>query len=328
MLTALQPVNDHVPARQVPAGNHAQSGFIRLLDRSVIGFQRGAPVAEIWASLNNAAGVLRHQLLPADWQALCAATLAHPVMQFIRQDPMIDRCIRRPRGYAGDAVMIDMLYHHPDISPQLIAATPLGRQLHTFGVHAPVAQAVRDRRQVLADLLDGAAANVAGPHVLAVAAGHLREAELSSAFASGGIGRMVALDQDAESCGVIGYRHGDKVEIVPQSITGLLRHTLADDRFHLIYAAGLYDYLDERLGALLTKRLADRLAPGGRLVVANLADVLWDAGGMEAMMDWHLIYRNAADMAALAAHLGPEFAVNQFSGSHGDMLYLDVTRHG
>jgi hypothetical protein len=326
MFQAIQPIVPADDQSLVAAPRFA--GFARLLDRVAAGFRAGAPVGELWTGLNAGASVLRHQLNHEDWLAACALAQTHEVMHVLRQDPMIDRCIRRPRGYAGDAVMIDMLYHHPDISPQLVAATPLGRQVHMSTAHAAAARAVRDRRQLLADLIDATAAATPNPHVLAVAAGHLREAEISSAFAAGALGRMVALDQDAESCGVVRFRHGERVEIIPESITALIRGKLAGDRFNLIYAAGLYDYLDARIGATLTRRLAARLAPGGRLVIANFADTLFDVGGMEAFMDWHLIYRNAADMAALAAGLGDDFAIRTFSGSQGDMLYLEVTRAG
>src|ERR1700722_16398199 len=44
------------------------------------------------------------------WKEVMSQCLAHPVRQLIHQDPFAFRCFTKPRGYAGDAVLIDYLY--------------------------------------------------------------------------------------------------------------------------------------------------------------------------------------------------------------------------
>src|SRR5215471_16334510 len=94
------------------------------------------------------------------------------------------------------------------------------------------------------------------PGVLAVAAGHLREAELSNALASGRLDRFVALDADAESLrDIAGHYAHLGVETVHASVRHLLARKIKLGSFDFIYAAGLYDYLSENTAQVLSARL-------------------------------------------------------------------------
>ena len=66
----------------------------------------------------------------------------------------------------------------------------------------PSAKAVRYRRRLLAGLIDRVAKR-GSAGVLAIAAGHLREVELSSAVQSGALREFVALDQDENSLALV-----------------------------------------------------------------------------------------------------------------------------
>ena len=86
------------------------------------------------------------------------------------------------------------------------------------------------------------------PHVLSVACGHLREAGESTAFRRNAFGRLVALDQDPRSLEVVrASLPGSGVETLCGSIKLLLAGAFADQRFDHVYAAGLFDYLDDLL---------------------------------------------------------------------------------
>jgi hypothetical protein len=61
--------------------------------------------------------------------------------------------------------------------------------------------------------------------------------------------------------------------------------------FHLVYAAGLFDYLEDSVAKRLIERMWAMTHPGGRLMIANFMPDIPDAGYMEAFMDWWLIYR-------------------------------------
>ena len=208
----------------------------------------------------------------------------------------------------------------------LAATTPLGRAINAITNVTPVTVALRERRALLGQWVDAAAAAQPGATVFSIAAGHLREADDSAALAAGSIGRWVALDQDAKSCAEIACRLGGRVEIVPRSIAAILKGDYFLGDVDLAYAAGLYDYLPLPLAARLTRRVTAMLRPGGRFYFANYASGIWDAGYMESAMDWPLILRGADDMAAIAAAAGPGVSVRHWAGVHGAVRYCEIVR--
>lgn len=249
----------------------------------------------------------RETLSDADWHALAQYVRDnHPLGHSLYEDPMTKRALDKPRGYAGDAVMMDYLYGIHFSESAAADASPLGRQIYRYIQQRPAGQAVRFRREHIAGLIDTLAATRPNPSVLALAAGHLREAELSQALAEGRIARFVSLDADAESLREVeaGCAH-----LGVETIHGSVRHILARHinlgQFDFVYAAGLYDYLADRVAEALTARMFEMTKPGGEMLIPNFAPRVHDRAYMEAFMDWSLIYRDEKAMAALLGSIDP-----------------------
>ena len=104
--------------------------------------------------------------------------------------------------------MMDYIYGLGEAVQAAREATPLGRAIFEYMGTRPSARAVRYRRQLIAGLIDRVAAGGEAA-VLALAAGHLREAELSDAVQTGRIRDFVAFDQDEASLAVVArdYAH-------------------------------------------------------------------------------------------------------------------------
>jgi len=96
----------------------------------------------------------------------------------------------------------------------------------------------------------------------------------------------------------------------------------------LAIAAGLYDYLSAPVAAALTRRMFDMTRPGGLMLIPNFLTGVRDTGYMESFMDWHLIYRDHADMEALAAALPHSHVENYqvFDDDHEAITYLLVSK--
>lgn len=304
----------------------------RLLDQTLASLNGGASLEEqlaVLSAMDAALLMARSYMPPPKWRDFCARAQRHPLIEIFKQDPFVSRVVEKPRGYAGDATMIDLIYGTGSTSERLRDTTALGRKVYNATTSTFAAQAVRERLGVLAKLVDDAAARVAEPAIFAVAAGHLREADLSTAFASGAVGRWVALDQDEESIAEIKYNYGGRIETISSSISAILKGQIADSNFDLIYAAGLYDYLPTRMACRLTQKLATMLRPGGTLMFANFASDVWNAGFMEAVMDWHLILRSQAEMGEIAdcvAEVGNGFNITHWSGIGGAIHYCEIQR--
>lgn len=256
---------------------------------------------EALTALSGALCAAHRQQDPSEWEATIAACREHRVRRVIHEDPLTLRTFAQPRGYAGDAELLDIIYRRDWIG---VAPRPstTGQAIFNFTIGCRAPSAVRQRRELLAKMIDDACGRTKAPHILSVACGHLRELALSSEFRAGRVGRFVGLDQDALSLAEVARSLPESaVETVPGSIKLLFGSTLAKEKFDFIYTAGLYDYLDESFAQRLTKRMFEMLRPGGRLLVANFRPGVEDVGYMEAFMNWKLIYRDTAAMERLVA---------------------------
>ncbi len=70
------------------------------------------------ASLDNLRAGLRRARAaapsPDAWRAdVDRHVRPHPILGVSHESPFVHRCFTKPRGYAGDAVMLDFIYRHP-----------------------------------------------------------------------------------------------------------------------------------------------------------------------------------------------------------------------
>lgn len=151
--------------------------------------------------------VARRAEEPQGWPAYARSCLNHPVCRLLHQDPFTYRAFSKPRGYAGDAVMMDYIYGLGEAREAAREATPLGRAILQYMDTRPSARGVRYRRQLIAELIDRVAVR-GGRRVLAIAAGHFREVELSAAVQTGKLEEFAAFDQDEASLAVVGRDYG------------------------------------------------------------------------------------------------------------------------
>lgn len=264
----------------------------------------------------------------AEWTAFVQECRNHPLRSLLHQDPFTFRAYTKPRGYAGDAVLLDFIYGVEEGWGPPADTTELGRQIFEFTTHSSACDAVRARRGFIADLLDNFAEETPRPHVLSVAAGHLREAELAACVRRRKLGRYVALDSDVESLNEIDRcyrRHG--VEAVRGRVGHLITGRADLGRFDLIYSTGLFDYLSQAAAQALVNTLFRLLRPRGRLIVANFLPGILDVGYMETYMAWELIYRNRQEMIALL-HNVPQAEIREikiFAEDNQNIIFLEVT---
>ena len=163
---------------------------------------------------------------PDEWQSLVQQCRVHRVCELIHEDPFTGRAFSKPRGYAGDAELLELIYGPEDGKPEPDVSN-IGKHIYRFTSAAPAAEGVRARRAFIADLLDRSTAESPGMHVLAIAAGHLREASLASCVRRKRIGRFVALDADPLSLEEVNRCYGNYgVETVNASIRPLITNKL------------------------------------------------------------------------------------------------------
>ena len=272
---------------------------------------------------------LRREEDPDTWAEVAASCRQHPLRQLLHQDPFTYRAFSKPRGYAGDAVMMDYIYGLGEAGRASREATPMGRAIFSHMGTRPSAHAVRYRRELLASLIDRTASR-GGSRVFALAAGHLREVEMSRAIRERSFRDFVAIDQDDASLTVVRNEYADLgITAMNGSVRQILGRKVNAGSFDFVYAAGLFDYLAQPVAAALTRRMFEMTRPGGTLLIPNFAAGARDSGYMESFMDWHLIYRTHDEMHALAAALpaGEAANVEVFDDEHATITFLLVEKN-
>ena len=274
----------------------------------------GTPLSALWSEARGSGR--EHEML-----AWCRA---HPLHALVQEDPYTHRARAKPRGYAGDAVMMDYIY--AGVPPE--GTTVLGQGVFGATTRVSMGLSVQYRRQLLKSLIDDTVVTHEAGRVLSVASGHARELEGSLVGSAFFRGEVVALDQDPLSCQEVARVHeAAPVRVVCHGVRDLLGGPLTDElgQFDLIYSAGLYDYLPDTLARRLTTRLLQMLRPGGRLLIANFVPGGSGRGYMELFMDWTLVLRNEAAMRALALASGAE-QINTFHDPHRNVVYAELLR--
>jgi len=330
-LVTAQSISEHARS----AGNNytidqikeGEAELALILSLTQQGFETNAPVQGIMKALTERLQGLMNKSAPAVWTHLASVAQSHPVSSFLLQDPLTRWSFEKPRGYSGDAYLLDFIYEHPTVAAQVEAASPLGAEVYDFTRRSPSAVAVRERRDLLASHVDAVADANDNAEILAIAAGHLREAELSHALRSDKLKRWVALDQDPVSVGTVSSNfHGSRVEAINGSVRTILGRAQKLGTFDFIYAAGLYDYLAENVAVRLTERCLQMLKPGGKFLLANFARGIGVEGYMETFMNWPLIWRTDEEVEAIINKVRHHLAdISVTRGENGGVIYAVLT---
>lgn len=310
----------------------AQSARLALmLDLAHQGFVGGEPAATIVHRLAGRLHELRAQASPAVWRQLIPMAQQHRVAEYLLQDPFTRWSFEKPRGYSGDATLLDIYYKHRSADEIVASSTPLGQEIYAYTSEAASSVAGRERRDILARTVDETALRAENAEILAIACGHMREAELSRALAAGKLKRWVGLDQDPVSVGTVNRDlAGTKVEAIDGSVRGILRRAYKLGTFDLVYASGLYDYLPRAIGIRLLQRAMELVKPGGEFLFANFSDEITTDGYMETFMDWPLILRSADDMWDIINSALDRNSVEAdvYYGSNRNIVYGMIRKRG
>lgn len=258
--------------------------------------------------------------------------------EFILGSEVMKRTNLRPRGYAGDAEMMQMIYEN-----RYLGNYVFNRLMHKHPVEAPAAQAVRNRRLLIPRVLREVQARFprlppGGFKFMSVASGPA--AELQDLFLAAedfALFHCTLLDQDLfalacarEAISRIEASRGIqvRVEYLNHSVRTMLRERNLEQAFgrhHFIYSMGLFDYLTPPVGRAVLAKIYDLLLPGGTLVVGNYHVRNPSRFYMEYWLDWVLYHRTDEEMLELASGCpGAERAIRM--DESGCQMFLHLTK--
>lgn len=257
-----------------------------------------------------------------EFKQLC---LNHPILNYLNQEATISHSLLKPRGYSGDADMIDYFYR---LKGNNKTSTYFGRELHNVLMNSTSCASVRWRAKHLSEIFRNIYdQKEAGIDVLSVASGHIRELgyveNRNQIFNS-----FTALDQDNQSNDEARSSiDAPFLHIIDESITYILRDGFINQKYDFVYSAGLFDYLNDKLASKLIQKLYACVKKGGSMLVPNFAKGITERAFMDIFMDWELIYRSEEDMLSLSENAGiPNDSISLYRDPMSNVIYMRISK--
>ena len=240
-----------------------------------------------------------------------AQTALHPLLL---RAPFVYRTFAKPMGYAGDYEMVNQILADPRQGNSTYFQV-----INTMFLKAAVAEAHRNRITILVDYLSRAAElaerEQRDVRILNVGCGPAVEIQRfieQHPHPERLVFTLLDFSEETlkytrscidEAC----RRSGKKVrvEFVHESVHELLKRASRRDNptdaltFDFVYCAGLFDYLSDKVCARLIQYFVSRSRAGGHVLVTNVHSSNPERNGMEHLLEWHLIYRNEAQLESV-----------------------------
>jgi extracellular factor (EF) 3-hydroxypalmitic acid methyl ester biosynthesis protein len=276
-----------------------------------------------------------------DVEAVHRAYCRRQIHPLVLCAPFVHRTYQKPLGYAGDYEMVNMILRDPREGASLFA-----KVVNMFFVAAPPAEAHRNRITYLSGMLAREARRSS------------REGQILKVFNLGcGPAKEVQdllmyedlcertdftlLDFNDETLErtsrllnelKMKHRRSTPIRTVKKSVHQVLKEGARvnpsdkNEVYDVVYCAGLFDYLSDRVCRRLLEIFYEMVAPGGLLVATNV-----DASNpvrhmMEYVMEWHLIYRDADGFLKLAPEVCDPDRVRVSKDDTGVNLFLEIRK--
>jgi len=264
----------------------------------------------------------------------------HPLML---ASPFASRTFHKPLGYAGDYEMVSMMARNP-----YEGSTAFAKIMNLWFLRQPPAHAHRNRLVHLEEKLVAETARAAArsrpARILNLACGPAIEIQrflTRKAYSDRASFVLVDFNEEAlrhaqAALEQIAAQNGRKLsaQYVRKSVQQILKEAgrtierPVDQCYDLVYCAGLFDYLSDAVCRRIMSVLYGWLAPGGLLLTTNVDPLNPLRNGMEHLLDWHLIYRNARQLYDLRPPQAPTAEATVRSDVTGVNLFLEVRKPG
>jgi extracellular factor (EF) 3-hydroxypalmitic acid methyl ester biosynthesis protein len=258
----------------------------------------------------------------------------HPI---VLCSPFLYRTYTKPLGYAGDYEMVNMMLRNP-----YEGSSAFAKMLNFALLNTEPVVAHRNRIDYLIDTLTRETRRRGGRNktrVFNLACGpavevqrFLRERDESDLV------EIDLLDFNDETLQYTrermqeACREGGRetaIRYFQRSVHQLLRAASQGGEkeftgYDIVYCAGLFDYLSQRVCKKLVELFCTMVKPGGLVIVTNVAASNPRKAWMEYLMEWNLIYRDESEMRDLVPDGLPVKHTAIIPDETGVNLFLEI----
>ncbi len=255
--------------------------------------------------------------------------------------PFAYRAFSKPLGYAGDYEMVNMMLRNPyegsSLYAKMLNKTFLGidpvvahrnriKYLHKMLHDESKRCAEKGRRTKVLNLGCGPAVEVQR---------FIKHNEISEQC------DLTLVDFNSETLEYAGKtledirsKQGRKtgIQMIKRSVHQLLKQASQGDdemewgSYDVVYCAGLFDYLSQKVCKRLVELFSKLLKPDGLVVVTNVAATNPWRGCMEYVLEWNLVYRSDWEMLDLIPLDGTVMHSDLKRDETGVNLFLELRK--
>lgn len=257
----------------------------------------------------------------------------HPL---ILRSPFIHRTFYKPLGYAGDYEMVNMMLRDPREGENLYT-----QLVNSFYLKVSATTAHRNRIDVLLQIIKDKSELAKSENrtfkAFNIACGPAIELQRFVAEKQHANCQINLLDFSQET---LNYTKDklNRANINPENVTfnyvlksvhTLLKEASSDNQqenyntYDVVYCAGLFDYLSDKVCSRLLKLFYNWTKPGGMVIATNVHSDTDCKGTMEHIADWYLVYRNEKQLQQLAVNYGTSRVYAEETGFN---IFLEIKK--
>jgi extracellular factor (EF) 3-hydroxypalmitic acid methyl ester biosynthesis protein len=316
--------------RSSPSGDRVrlEEDVVGQLKESVV-----PTVNELFDRFEAIASTVEEELKPV--HMLFAKRQLHP---FLLASPFVYRTFTKPLGYAGDYEIVNMMFRNPCEGGSLFA-----KMINAYALQLPPIIAHRNRIARLCERLveeNHRVARLGRPfRVYNLGCGPAQEIQqflaredlpARSEFVLADFNDETLAHTDSRLNDLKNRFHQDtSIKLVKKTAHQFIKQSgrsiqhPESDRYDMIYCAGLFDYLSDKVCRKLMEVFYDMLLPGGVLLATNVDDHP-SKNEMEYFLDWHLIDRSTTKMISLAPARAGRDNVQAVREPAGVNIFIEV----
>jgi len=208
---------------------------------------------------------------------------------------LLGHSLNKPFGYAGDFQVIDMMYCQ--------STYPKYKRWDDFYNNGWAARAVRNRKEYFKKIISDRCGDGEPHRLLNVASGPARD--LLELFEERGIDNLTidCIEYDSKAIEYAKDLCGNHLEVISFQRGDVHKYN-TENRYDLIWSAGLFDYFNDEGFIRVLRKLLSWTTKNHEVIIGNFTPNNPSRHFMEILLDWHLHHRDEDHLIGLATEAG------------------------
>jgi len=211
----------------------------------------------------------------------------------LENDTIFGHTYQKPFGYAGDFLLIEKIYQEYETDNLEF------KKWDKFYHSHEATEAVRNRKKYCIQKLEALIDSKENVNVLILGCGPTTDVYEFLVKNNPNNIQFDLLDIDNNAIEYASKKNSNFIEKLNFIRANVIRFS-TEKKYDLIWSAGLFDYLEDKLFVFLLQRFQNNIKANGQIIIGNFSPQNPTIKVMEVMTEWHLNYRDEEHLKNLA----------------------------